>query len=243
MTFGDFRKAAQRQKTTTTGSTSSSRFLRTAFSSKRLTAISAMFEGLPLRAGRFAFSALGTDCSLVLISSARYLDCRNRGTRFLLRDFARGLSSRRGKHPEQQGKQEKHKPLRGKSVHACFMLRLISTGSARPIQREAPATTDRHRKKLGSFSTTHPPNKQRTIRQSPSPPLAVVPRENSCKGFQESSSTAEDGQNWLYQFKPVPAHCILLKAPHCHLRHVRRTALEGGAVRISSPRDGLFSSL
>ena len=119
LTFGDFRKAAQRQKTATTGSTSSSRFLRTAFSSRRLTAISAMFEGLPLRAGRFAFSALGTDCSLVLISSARYLDCRNRGTRFLLRDFARGLSSRRGKHPEQQGKQEKHKPLRGKSVHAC----------------------------------------------------------------------------------------------------------------------------
>ena len=119
LTFGDFRKAAQRQNTATTGSTSSSRFLRTAFSSRRLTAISAMFEGLPLRAGRFAFSALGTDCSLVLISSARYLDCRNRGTRFLLRDFARGSSSRRGKHPEQQGKQEKHKPLRGKSVHAC----------------------------------------------------------------------------------------------------------------------------
>ena len=165
LTFGDFRKAAQRQKTATTGSTSSSRFLRTAFSSRRLTAISAMFEGLPLRAGRFAFSALGTDCSLVLISSARYLDCRNRGTRFLLRDFARGLSSRRGKHPEQQGKQEKHKPLRGKSVHACFILRLISTGSARPIQREAPATADRHRKKFGAFSTTHPPNKQRTRRQ------------------------------------------------------------------------------
>ena len=70
---GDIRKAAQRQKTATTGSTISSRFLRTAFSSRRLTAISAMFEGLPLRAGRFAFSALGTDCSLVLISSARYL--------------------------------------------------------------------------------------------------------------------------------------------------------------------------
>ena len=102
LTFGDFRKAAQRQKTATTGSTSSSRFLRTAFSSRRLTAISAMFEGLPLRAGRFAFSALGTDCSLVLISSARYLDCRNRGTRFLLRDFARGLSRRRGKHLQQQ---------------------------------------------------------------------------------------------------------------------------------------------
>ena len=102
LTFGHFRKAAQRQKTATTGSTSSSRFLRTAFSSRRLTAISAMFEGLPLRAGRFAFSALGTDCSLVLISSARYLDCRNRGTRFLLRDFARGLSGRRGKHLQQQ---------------------------------------------------------------------------------------------------------------------------------------------
>ena len=148
----EFRKAAQRRETATTGSLSSSRVPRTAFSSRRLTAISAMFEGLPLRAGRFAFSALGTDCSLVLISSARYLDCRNRGTRFLLRDFARGLSSRRGKHPEQQGKQEKHKPLRGKSVHACFMLRLISTGSARPIQREAPATADRHRKKFGAFS-------------------------------------------------------------------------------------------
>ena len=115
----EFRKAAQRRETATTGSLSSSRVPRTAFSSRRLTAISAMFEGLPWRAGRFAFSALGTDCSLVLISSARYLDCRNRGTRFLLRDFARGLSSRRGKHPEQQGKQEKHKPLRGKSVHAC----------------------------------------------------------------------------------------------------------------------------
>ena len=76
LTFGDFRKAAQRQNTATTGSTSSSRCLRTAFSSRRLTAISAMFEGLPSRAGRFAFSALGTDCSLVLISSARYLYVR-----------------------------------------------------------------------------------------------------------------------------------------------------------------------
>ena len=68
----------------------------------------------------------------------------------------------------------------------------------------------------------HPPTQQteNNEKESVSPPLALVPRENSCKGFQESSSTAEDGHNWLYQFKPVPAHCVLFKAPHCHLRHV-----------------------
>ena len=56
---------------------------------------------------------------VLVIGHWRRRDCRNRGTRFLLRDFARGLSRRRGKHPEQQGKQEKHKPRRGKLVHAC----------------------------------------------------------------------------------------------------------------------------
>ena len=49
--------------------------------------------------------------TLFCISSARYLDCRNRGTRFLLRDFASRLSSRRAKHPEIISKQEKHPPL------------------------------------------------------------------------------------------------------------------------------------
>ena len=150
LTFGDFRKAAQRQKTATTGSTISSRFLRTAFSSRRLTAISAMFEGLPLRAGRFAFSALGTDCSLVLISSARYLDCRNRGTRFLLRDFARGLSRRRDKHPNNKENKKSINPsggtLESRRTRALMRVstpialeastiardRLISTGSTRP---------------------------------------------------------------------------------------------------------------
>ena len=73
----------------------------------------------PRGRGGSHFQPSGRTVLFSLISSARYLDCRNRGTRFLLRDFARGLSSRRGKHPEQQGKQEKHKPLRGKSVHAC----------------------------------------------------------------------------------------------------------------------------
>ena len=46
------------------------------------------------------FQPSGRTVLFSLISSARYLDCRNRGTRFLLRDFASGLSRRRGKHSE-----------------------------------------------------------------------------------------------------------------------------------------------
>ena len=85
-----------------------------------------------------------------------------------------------------------------------------------------------HREETDDFGTvglalrfrppTHPTNREQEGKFVS--PLALVLRENPCKGFQESSSTAEDGHNWLYQFKPVPAHCILLKAPHCHLRHV-----------------------
>ena len=66
LAFGDFRKAAQRQKTAKTGSTSSSRFLRTAFSSRRLTAISAMFEGSPFEGGAVRILSPRADCSLIV---------------------------------------------------------------------------------------------------------------------------------------------------------------------------------
>ena len=80
----------------------------------------------------------------------------------------------------------KHKPPRGNFGSRCTSA-LASTPNKQRIhedvQRKAPATTERHRKKLGTFSTTHPPNKQRTRRQIPSPPLGIGAAGESVQGI------------------------------------------------------------
>ena len=116
----------------------------------------------------------------------------------------------------------KHKPPRGNFGSRCTTTLARRQVSKRFSRTPAQGSSNyRATQEETRDVFDHPPTQQTENKKTSSvSPLALVLRENPCKGFQESSSTAEDGHNWLYQFKPVPAHCILLKAPHCHLRHV-----------------------
>ena len=85
----------------------------------------------PRGRGGSHFQPSGRTVLFSLISSARYLDCRNRGTRFLLRDFARGLSRRRGKHPQQQESINPPGGTLGVGARVLLRRRQISKGPTR----------------------------------------------------------------------------------------------------------------
>ena len=100
-------------------------------------------------------------------------DCRNRGTRFLLRDIASGLLRLRGKHPETKEERQKFYEKSGAHPLSCAdacceakdhgTAELLSTLAQKQWQNGA---TERNRNRFRP--PTHP-TKQRAIRQSVSP--------------------------------------------------------------------------